>query len=601
MPNETNSKDLQSTTIKTEWDLSHIYRSIDEIESDLEKAQKTYKRFEQKYKKNTSWVEKEETLLKALKAYEKLYDTNLHKPYRYLAFLKDLDSSNIEVRSRLSLVEERLSKISNHILFFPIALGGISKKDQKKYLKSPRLAHFHYFLERVFQESEYYLTEPEEKILNLKSLPSYSLWVQGVKKARSTKTVKVKGKERPLPEVFNMLRELPTAPRRKAWKEAMKKLQEVGEFAESEINAVVINKKISDELRGYEKPYSSTILSYENEEKSVEELVDIVSKNFKISQKYYALKKDLLGLKTLEYSDRSAAVGKIKKKFSFDHSVEILRTSFEKADPEFRHILDRMLANGQIDVFPRIGKSGGAYCAGSENLPTYVLLNHVDSFGSLNTFAHEMGHAIHYEYSKSQPLLYQDFSISIAEVASTLFENFAFDEVFSELSEQEKVIALHDRVDGSMSTIFRQVALFNFETELHTRIRTEGFLSIEDIALLLNKHMGSYLGSAVDIKTEDGYSIIDWSHIRYFFYVYAYAYGELISNALYEKYLEDNSFIEKIKVFLSAGGSMTPEDVFKSIGIDTSKAEFWELGLKKINNDVNRLKREAKKAGMLKF
>jgi oligoendopeptidase F len=252
------------------------------------------------------------------------------------------------------------------------------------------------------------------------------------------------------------------------------------------------------------------------------------------------------------------------------------------------------LKNGQIDVFPKKGKTGGAYCSSSTGLPTLVLLNHISSMNSVMTVAHEMGHAIHSELSKTQPEIYQGYSTAVAEVASTLFENFAFDEVFETLSDKEKIIALHDRINDDISTIFRQIACFNFELELHKEIRAKGFVPKEEMAKLMNKHISSYVGGVMKLKENDGYFFVNWGHIRRFFYVYSYAYGQIISKALYAEYKKDKNFISKIEEFLKSGGSKSPYEIFKSIGIDTSKPEFFEAGLKQIEEDIKMLEKLTK-------
>ena len=366
---------------------------------------------------------------------------------------------------------------------------------------------------------------------------------------------------------------------------------EISDFSEAEINAIVAKKKTLDELRGFSKPYSETILSYENEEKVIENLVDIVSKNFKISQRFYRVKAKLLKEKKLYYADRGAKVGELKRKFSFDETVKIISSAFDKFDHKYSEIFNRYLENGQIDVYPAKGKRGGAYCMGTTTVPNMIMLNHTNDFNSVMTLGHEMGHAIHTELSKKQSPIYSAYTISVAETASTLFENFVFEEIFERLSEKEKIIALHNKLGGSVATIFRQIACFNFEKELHKKIREDGYLSKEDIAKLMNKHMRSYLGPIFDLSDEDGYFFTAWSHIRRFFYVYSYAFGGLISDALFAEYKKDIKFKRKIEQFLCAGGSKSPEDIFAEIGVDIRNPSFFEKGLKIIEKDVERLEK----------
>jgi oligoendopeptidase F len=385
---------------------------------------------------------------------------------------------------------------------------------------------------------------------------------------------------------------LPTGPRRRLSSIINTKLKEIAHFAEAEINAVVTNKKIIDELRHYTEPYEATLLSYETEPKTLENLRRAIDSNWAISHKFYRLKAKMMKLKSFAYADRNAKISKVNKKIEFKQAVEIVKKAFAKVDPEYADIFASFLNQGQVDVFAKKGKRGGAYCSSYETLPIFILLNHLADFNSVSTLAHETGHALHSHFStKTQRPLYRDYTTATAEVASTLFENFVFDEVFPTLSKKEQVAALHDKINSSVQTIFRQMACFNFELELHNQIRAQGSLSKEKIAGLMNKHMQSYLGPLFKLTEDDGYFFVQWGHIRRFFYVYSYAFGELISNALYEKYKADKGFATQIKKFLSLGGSASPEEIFASIGLDIRQPNFFELGLKKIEADIDQLEK----------
>lgn len=582
------------TKLKTEWNLKLLYASGTDpkIEQDILAYEKACADFEKKFKGNTEYLSDESALLYALQEYETLFAmVEGRKPVDYFYYRKCLNSTDQEAESKLNQISERLTKAGNKVIFFELTLGKIDKKQQETILRDKLFSHYKYFLEKLFRNAQYDLSEPEEKIMNLKSMPAHGMWVQGQQKLLNVQTVKFQGKQMPLPEAYNKFPELPTAQRRKLADDASTILKNISDFAESELNAVFTDKKINDELRGLEQPYSATIIGYQNDEKSIITFVETVTKHFDISHKFYKAKAKLLGLKKLEYADRATPIGKLKIKLTFKDSLELLRSAFEKVDPKYRTILDTYMENGQIDVFPKKGKKGGAFCSGDLGMPTYVLLNHADNLGSYKTFAHEMGHAIHTELSKSQPPIYERYTISVAEVASTLFENFAFDEVFPKLSEKEKIIALHDRINDSISTVFRQIGCFNYELALHQAVRSKGAISKEEIAKLHNVHMKAYLGPLFNLKELDGYMFVQWPHIRYFFYVYSYAYGELISKALYAKFKENPEYIKEIEKFLSAGGSKSPEQIFKDIGIDTSKPEFFIAGLKSIEGDIKELEK----------
>ncbi|KND47573.1 MAG: oligoendopeptidase F, partial [Parcubacteria bacterium C7867-006] len=494
----------------------------------------------------------------------------------------------------LTRLDNRLTALSNRLVFFDVLLSKIPTNKQKAFLKDKTLKHYHYFLKKTFDSAKYVLSEKEEQMTSLLSQTSYSMWVDGQEKLLSSQVVDFKGEKMPIQKAISLVSELPKEDRDVLSKKISEVLKSVSHFAEAEINAVYNFKKVMDERRGFKNPYSSTVLSYENNEKSVMLLVDLITKNFKIAHRFYRLHAKLLKQKKLSVSDRGVKIGEIKKKFDFDTSVSIVGDIFSKVGGQYREIFDKLLSNGQVDVYPKKGKSGGAYCASGYDTPTFVLLNHVDELRSLETLAHEMGHAIHSELSKRQPMIYQSYSTSTAEVASTFFEQVVMDKIEDHLSKDEKIVLLHNRIMGDIATIFRQIACFNFELELHQRIRVEGQLPKNEIAKLLQKHLASYLGDAFDVTEDDGYYFVNWSHIRRFFYVYSYAYGQLVSRALFENWKKDNSYADKIEQFLSMGGSMSPEDIFKKVGINVNNPEFFESGLKSIEKDIEKLEKLTK-------
>ncbi len=585
---------------KTEWDLKRLYSSPDDpkIQKDVDALEKKYKAFEKKYKDRTDFLKTSKKLLIALTEFEAL-SSDAFLPSLYAHLASDLNSADEKMQALSTSLSMRLTKIGNSVLFFPLVVNKISKPLQKKYLADKNLVYFRYVLKMAFDNAKYDLTLPEEKILSLTALPSYGLWVRGVEKSLNEKTIEFGGKQLPVSEALSLLRTLKTTERYEVHDKVMSKLKEISDFSAAEINAIYLNKKIRDELRGFAKPYTSTLLSHEISEKTLTQLRESVKKSQKISHDFFTLKAKMLKLSTLRYPDRAVGIGETQKKISFDEAVSILTSSFEKFGSWYKNTFLSFLSNGQIDVFPKVGKTGGAYCSGGSNRPTFVLLNHIEDFNSVMTFGHEMGHAFHTELSKKQGLSYQGYSTAVAEVASTFFENIVFEETLGKLTKKEQVFALHDKISDDIQTIFRQMACFEFELELHETIRAKGNVSKEEISAMMNKHMQSYLGPSFKLTPDDGYFFVTWSHIRNFFYVYSYAYGQIVSKALYKKYSEDKKFATKIEQFLSAGGSKSPEQIFKDIGIDTTKRDFFDFGLKSIADDIKRLEVLAKEEKLI--
>jgi len=208
-----------------------------------------------------------------------------------------------------------------------------------------------------------------------------------------------------------------------------------------------------------------------------------------------------------------------------------------------------------------------------------------------------MGHAINGTLMKKEGPFYYENSKSTAEVASTFMEDFVYKEVFNELNEEERFYLKVMKLEDDISSILRQIALYLFELELHEIYRKEGYLSKEKIGQLFVKHMSEYMGESVEMQNAHLWWIY-WEHIRMYFYVYSYASGLLISKAMQKKYNEDNSFIEKIKVFLSTGTSKKPREIFKELGIEISK-EFFLEGLSELEQELKEIKILGKKLGKI--
>lgn len=577
--------------IKTEWDLKNLYYKSEkdpQIEADLKKAEKAYKTFATKWRKK-DFTASSKVLFTALREYEALGAMpERNKATRYYQFRSVLNAKDAVAEKQLALLSERFRKISDELLFFTLTLGKINKKDQKKFLQDPVLKPYHYYLIRLWLGAQYDLSESEEKIINLKGRQSYGMWVNMVDKIISNRTIKFKGKDVPVNEALEMLDTLKSSEKPKLWDIIMQEMEQVAEVAEHEFNAIITDVRTEEALRGYQKPYSSTALSYEDSEKSIENLVDAVStKGFQLSKKFYKLKAKYHGVEKLHYAQKYDTIGS-DPVIPFTQAVEICRDVFYGVKEEYGDIFDRMLQNGQIDVYPQAGKRGGAFMSESVNHPTHVFLNHVDTFKSLETLAHEMGHAIHGERSKTQPAMYQGHSITTAETASTLFENLLFDAVYEQASTKDKPVLLHDRIARDIATIQRQIACFNAELEIHNTIKAQGAMTKEELRDCLYKHLKAYTGPAIDLSTQDGYSFVYWSHLRYGFYVYTYTFGILMSTIMANNYKADKGYVDMIDRFLTAGESDTVANIFKSIGINTEREDTFLEALKNHEADIQK-------------
>ena len=577
---------------KTEWDFSKLYKSDTDpkIEKDVEAIEEKYKAFAKKYS-NKKFLTGPKTILSALKDWEKLQEeAGFAKPVWYLEKMNDTDSGNLKRKAKADLLMARVRKAGNDILFFGLSLSKLDSKLQKQILADKTFIPYKYYLKKLFDTGKHLLTEAEEKIINLKNQVTYDMWVDAQSNLLSKQLVKFQGKDIPIAQAMMMRHQLGFKERHELHSKIIPIFKSISHMAEAELVAVYTDKKIDDELRGYKKVYEATVESYENDIETVENLIKVINANMKISHRFFKARMKLMGLEKLGTPDLYAPVVKTaSKKFSLEEIMDKAMESFAKIKPEYANYIQECAENGQIDFLPRKGKRGGAYCSSGHGIPTSIMLNVVGSVDDICTLSHEMGHALHAEFSKGQPILYEGHTISVAEVASTFFEQLVIDDLIDNAeNDEERLRLLDEKMKGDIGTIFRQISFFNYELALHTKIRKDGGASKEEMASMFISEIKNFAGPALVPAEDDGYAFLAIPHFRYFFYVYTYALGQIISRALVAKYYEDNSFIEKVEEFLKAGQSMSPRDIFLKTGIDIADPKFIQAGLDAVAEDIKK-------------
>ncbi len=581
--------------LKTNWNLSPLFdsdtdsqilKSRDEVISENQK-------FINKWKNRDDFLTNPIVLEEALNDYENLqrfwgaYGSEGY--YFYLRISQDQDDPTL--KAAWNTIDEKAKKIINETQFFTLRLSKVNNKIQQLFLKSPNLSPYHHFLEKLFAQANYVLSDLEERILNLKSQTSYENWVQMVEEFLSTEqeeTILENGKKvhKTLNELLSLINSTKKEVRVKAGSKINNILHKYDLIAEHEINSVLGHKKIDDYLRKTTRPDFLRHLQDDIDSEIVDSLIDSVSKRFSISERFYILKANLLNQKQLEYFERNVEYKISAKKYSYQQSVDLVKEVFLKLDKEIGSIFIDFTKNGFIDVYPKKGKRGGAFCIyWLPSLPTYILLNHNGDLNDVLTLAHEAGHGINNELiKKKQNSLNFGTPTSTAEVASTFMEDFVLQEIMKDQSDEEKLSLMMMKLNTDISTIFRQVSCYKFETELHQEYRKKGYLSKSEIGKIFQANMKAYMGKGVKQSPGSENWWIYWSHIRNFFYVYSYASGLLISKSLQALVKENPLFINKVKEFLSSGTSDSPRNIFLKLGIDIADKKFWDKGLSEVES-----------------
>lgn len=576
----------------TTWDLSELYSGTDDpgIDLELSAMQKRIKEFREKWY-GTDFLSNVNKIFESLIEYDKMIDEFFPMKCEYFSYLgTSLDSSDENFKKLDGKINDITQKAVNDFQFYSIGISKLDSEMQKKILDDERFFKFKHFLEREFQSGKYTLSDAEEKILNMKDSVSHDRWEKLTNEMLAKKEKLIltdQGKEEltPYTAIYANFSSQKQEVRDSGAKALSEIYEESRDTATAEFNALLENKKIDDELRTYELPEQSRMISDDMDTEVVNALIQAVSSKFSIVGRFYKLKAKLLGKEKLKYQDRNVEIGEIEMNLNYEDAAKLVSETFREIDPEFGDIFDGFLTSGMIDVYPKKGKRGGASCAhGSHNIKPYILLNHKDKLDDTLTLAHEAGHGInHYLLNKYNTGVNHGSSTAIAEVASTFFEDSVIEKLSLKFTSPSQILSLKmKQLNDCVNIIFRQISFYQTEQMFHKSFREKFNLSADELAEIFITNVREFAGNEIEI--EEG--IKNWwigvPHFRFFFYVYSYSSGLLISKALQNILKSDKKFVDKIKVFLKSGSSKSPYQIFMEMGIDIKNPDFWVKGVDEI-------------------
>ncbi len=592
---------------KTKWDLSPLFKDDRDpaIEKELAVIKEESYKFINKWKERDDYLQYPKILKEALHEYEnwaKLYGTSGKQGY-YFGLRSALEKTNSFIKAKQNKLHDFEVAITNDVQFFELKISKIPQKDQKKFLESPLLKEYKHYLEKLFRMADHLLSEKEERILNLTDKMSFGNWVRMMSEflSKEEKFVLDEDGER-AKKNFSQILSLTSNKDKKVRKKAAQVLEEIFEkhldVAEYELNTVCENSKVGDLLRNYSRPDEKRHLADDLDSQIVDNLRCALIKSYNIPREYYQLKAKLLKQDRLDYYERNVEYTLVEAKYSFAESAELVYKTLHHLDNRFAEIFKKFLNGGQLDVFPNKGKESGAFCSsGGTTMPSYILLNHNDKLNDVLTLAHEMGHGIHHELiNQHENELNLGVFTLIAEVASTFMEDFVLQRILKDTDDENKLTIMIMKLDSDVSTIFRQMAFYSFELDLHTQTREKGYLTKKEIGSLFRKHMEAYMGEAA-FGADNWWIYIP--HFRMFFYVYSYAGGLLISKYLQSRVKKDKDYIKTVIKLFSVGGSKSPQDLFGEFGVDISQEAFWEEAVGEVSGYLQEVTQLARKLGKI--
>jgi oligoendopeptidase F len=497
----------------------------------------------------------------------------------------------------LQKAEELSTELETKLLFFELEWAALEDEHAERLLGTESLEPWRHHLRSARRYRPHLLSESEERILAEKSISSQSAWGRLFSEQVAALRVQLDGKEISLEVALSRLQS-PDRDVRRTAAEAVSATLEPGLRTRAFIyNTLIHDKGVEDRLRSYPHWLASRNLDNEASDESVDALIQAVRQRYDMPQRWYRLKAKLLGLDRLADYDRVAPLGTEDTTFSFGEARDLVLDTYNAFSPEAGEITRRFFEERWIDAPVRPNKRGGAFC--SYAVPSahpYVLLNYTARRRDVLTMAHELGHGLHAAMSARQGIFHYSTPLTLAETASVFGEALVFGRLLDGSSDTATRLGLlAERIDGSVATVFRQMAMNRFEYLAHTRRRAEGELSVARLGEFWTESQREMFGDSVQMS--DGYKIW-WSYIPHFInvpgYVYAYAYGQLFALSAYRRYLDQGeSFVPRYLELLAAGGSRSPEELAAIVDIDLADPGFWDAGLALVEEQLAEAERLA--------
>ncbi|MEG2498590.1 M3 family oligoendopeptidase [Brevundimonas sp.] len=575
------------------WDLSDLYASREDarIGTDLDRARDLVGQLNAYQGKLSALfgVELGKALDHAIRLYEEAGE--ILGALGAFAFLgASTDRENAAAQSFEADLREKITAIATPTVWVTLEINGLDDDAVKAALEAFEPARrWSPWLRRLRAMKPHELSQELETFIAERG-PLSAQWPRLFDETLAAMRADVDGEKLTLSEGLNRLSDTDEEVRRKAGQAMTEAFNGITRTMAMVLNTVAAEKALEDKKRGFARPADSRHLGNEVHGESVDAMADAVAQAYpRIAHRYYTLKAKLLGKDRLNHWDRNAPLGPAgAKTYDWQGGRELVMASFADLGGDFAERAGWFFDRPWIDARPRAGKQSGAYShpvtAGTH---PYVFLNWMGERRDVLTLAHELGHGVHQTLAAEQGGLLADTPLTLAETASIFAEGLTFDRLLSEATDEDRRALLAGRIEDGLNTVVRQIAFHRFETRLHDE-RASGELSVERISQIWTEELIASLGPSVDLEGYENW----WAYVSHFvhspFYVYAYAFGDLLVAALMETRAKDpQGFTPLYRQLLADGGTKTYVEALEPLGLNPRDPAFWTIGTKRLEGLVD--------------
>ena len=576
------------------WSLDDLFPALDssEVEAALNALNENLNRFEALRERLQPDLD-EAAFVAVLQQYEQL-DRQISRLQGFASLSFAADTQDQQAQAFQAKMRQWVAESNNRTLFFSLWWKDLDDANAAR-LKGAS-GDYAYWLDALRRQKPFTLSEAEEKIINLKDVNGVRALTTLYEAITNRYTFKLTldGVEKELTrgELQSYYRDA-NPDTRAACYQALHQVYAADAPVLGQIYQSVARNWRSEHLnlRGFTSPISVRNLINDVPDDVVNTLLTVCQANAPLFQRYFQLKAKWLGVEKLRRYDIYAPVAPTSQRYSFGEAADLVLRSFEEFDPEIARMAERVFAENHIDSEVRKGKRGGAFCATIEPaLTPWVLQSYQGRPDDVATLAHELGHAIHSMLAAHHSALTQQSSLPLAETASTFGEMLLIDRLLAEdPSPDVQRDLLFTQLDDAYATIMRQAYLALFEREAHEQIAQGA--PVDALSDLYLRLLAEQFGSSLDLSDDFRVEWVEIPHIYGVpFYVYAYAFGQLLVLSLYQQYLQEGeAFKPRYKAILAAGGAASPAVILERAGIDMHAADFWQGGFDVVAANLDRL------------
>ncbi|MFB6271754.1 MAG: M3 family oligoendopeptidase [Salinibacter sp.] len=566
------------------WTLEDLYADPDALKEDLTEVAAEAERFAERYRGRIADLDSE-TLAEALDALATIRN-RLGRAQAYAYLHWSADTNDGERGALRQWVQERVDRIQQRLVFVETEWVDVSEERVDELLSQEALADYRHYLETEHQRKDHVLSEAEEQILSEKRITGKNAWTRFFDETLGAARFELDGESLTQEEILSKLYQPNRRLRREAALSFTDGLKDHLRTLTFVFNTLLADKASTDRLRDYDHWLEQRNLANEVDDATVDTLIDAVTGRYDLVARFYRLKKRLLGVDELYDYDRYAPVREADTTYEWEEARALVLEAYEDFHPEMARVAGRFFDGDWIDAALAPGKRSGAFSHGTvPSAHPYVLLNYTGKARDVQTLAHELGHGVHQYLAREQTIFHHGTPLTTAEMASVFGEMLVFQRLMRrEEDPSNRLALLVAKIDDTLATVFRQVAMNRFEARIHTDRRENGELQPEQFAgHWMETQRAMFEGS---VTLGDHYQYW-WSYVPHFLhtpgYVYAYAFGELLVLALHARYENsDGGFADQYLDLLRAGGSDWPHELVGQLGVDLQDENFWQRGLSHI-------------------